>query len=141
MASHALCDAGDEAIAAAMYAFLRQFGMALGVGVGGSTFQNVMLRKLEDDGLAPAGTHGGAHAVSALLSAAGDAALRSKIVDAYVYGLRGVYGLYVGVSGLALLMSFLIRRVSMDRGLLSEHTRHTRHTQATGGGSIHGSGS
>ncbi|KAK1448470.1 major facilitator superfamily transporter, partial [Colletotrichum tamarilloi] len=92
MASHALCDKGDEAIATAMYAFLRQFGMAIGVGVGGSTFQNVMLRKLEDDGLAPAGTHGGAHAISSLFAATDDAELRSKIVDAYVYGLRGVYG-------------------------------------------------
>ncbi|KAI3528445.1 major facilitator superfamily transporter [Colletotrichum abscissum] len=125
MASHALCDKGDEAIAAAMYAFLRQFGMAIGVGVGGSTFQNVMLRKLEDDGLAPAGTHGGAHAISSLFAATDNAELRSKIVDAYVFGLRGVYGLYVGVSGLALLMSFLIRRVSLNRSLRSEHTMHT----------------
>ncbi|OHE90324.1 major facilitator superfamily transporter [Colletotrichum orchidophilum] len=136
MASHALCDEGDEAIAAAMYAFLRQFGMALGVGVGGSTFQNVMLLKLEDDGLAPAGTHGGTHAISAMLSAAGDVGPPSKIVDAYIYGLRGVYGLYVGVSGLALLMSFLIKSASMNRSLRSEHTMHT---QATGHGSIHGS--
>ncbi|KAK1656536.1 major facilitator superfamily domain-containing protein [Colletotrichum godetiae] len=136
MASQALCDKDDEAIAAAMYAFLRQFGMALGVGVGGSTFQNVVLRKLEDDGLAPAGTHGGTHALSAMLSAVGDAGLRSKIVDAYVYGLRGVYGLYVGVSGLALLMSLFIRSASMDRRLRTEHALHT---QVTGRGSIHGS--
>ncbi|KAG7073815.1 major facilitator superfamily transporter [Colletotrichum scovillei] len=139
MASQTLCDnKDDEAIAAAMYAFLRQFGMALGVGVGGSTFQNVMLLKLEADGMAPAGTHGGTHAVHAMLSTAGDAALRSKIVDAYVYGLRGVYGLYVGVSGLALLMSFLIKRVSLDRSLRSGHTKHI---QAKGHGSVHGSGS
>ncbi|KAK1498116.1 hypothetical protein CABS01_17040 [Colletotrichum abscissum] len=52
-----------------------------------------MLRKLEDDGLAPAGTHAGAHAISALFAATDNAELRSKIVDAYVYGLRGVYGL------------------------------------------------
>ncbi|OHE98670.1 major facilitator superfamily transporter [Colletotrichum orchidophilum] len=136
MASHALCDEGDEAIAAAMHAFLRQFGMALGVGVGGSTFQNVMLLKLGDDGLAPAGTHGGTHVISAMLSAAGDVGPPSKIVDAYIYGLRGVYGLYVGVSGLALLMSFLIKSPSMNRSLRSEHTMHT---QATGHGSIHGS--
>ncbi|KAK0367434.1 major facilitator superfamily transporter [Colletotrichum limetticola] len=121
-----------------MYAFLRQFGMALGVGVGGSTFQNVMLLKLEADGLAPAGTHGGTHAVHGMLSTAGDAALRSKVVDAYVYGLRGVYGLYVGISGLALLMSFLIKRVSLDRSLRSGHTMHA---QAKGHGSVHGSGS
>ncbi|KAG7038363.1 major facilitator superfamily transporter [Colletotrichum scovillei] len=138
MASQTLCDKDDEAIAAAMYAFFRQFGMALGVGVGGSTFQNVMLLKFEADGLAPAGTHGGTYAVHAMLSTTGDAALRSQIVDAYVYGLRGVYGLYVGVSGLALLMSFLIKRVSLDRSLRSGHTKHI---QAKGHGSVHGSGS
>ncbi|KAK2051268.1 MFS general substrate transporter [Colletotrichum caudatum] len=55
VASHALCNEGDEARAAAMYAFLRQFGMAVGVGVGGSVFQNVMRRKLEELGLVFAG--------------------------------------------------------------------------------------
>lgn len=115
MASQALCHKEDQAIAAAMYAFVRQFGMALGVGVGGSAFQNIMMLKLEDTGLGPAGTHGSRHDISAILSAAGDAELRSKILDAYVYGLRGVYGLYVGVSGLALLMSLFIKGVSMDR--------------------------
>ncbi|KAK2051467.1 hypothetical protein LY76DRAFT_397366 [Colletotrichum caudatum] len=126
MASHALCDEGDEAIAAAMYAFLRQSGMALGVGVGGSTFQNVMMLKLEGYGLASEGTYGATHAVSAMLSASRDAELRSKILDAYVYGLRGVYGLYVGVSGVAFLMSLLIKGVSMDKELPSEHRMHAK---------------
>ncbi|KAK1973688.1 hypothetical protein LZ30DRAFT_787584 [Colletotrichum cereale] len=107
-----------------MYAFLRQFGMALGVGIGGSTFQNVMLLKLERDGLAPAVTHGGTHAVAYMLSASNDAVLRSKILDAYVYGLRGVYGLYVGVSGAAFFMSLLIKRVLMNKALRPEHRVH-----------------
>ncbi|KAJ0336385.1 hypothetical protein KNSL1_013301 [Colletotrichum chrysophilum] len=124
MASHALCAEGDEAIAAAMYAFLRQFGMALGVGVGGSTFQNVMLLKLERDGLASSDAYGGTHAIAAMLSASTDAALQSKILDAYVYGLRGVYGLYVGVSGAAFLMSLFIKSVSLNKGLRSEHRVH-----------------
>ncbi|TDZ29238.1 Efflux pump FUS6 [Colletotrichum spinosum] len=124
MASHALCAEGDEAIAAAMYAFLRQFGMALGVGVGGSTFQNVMLLKLERDGLASSDAYGGTRAIAAMLSASTDAALQSKILDAYVYGLRGVYGLYVGVSGAAFLMSLFIKSVSLNKGLRSEHRVH-----------------
>ncbi|GKT61082.1 major facilitator superfamily transporter [Colletotrichum tofieldiae] len=128
MASHAICNEGDEGIAAAMYAFLRQFGMALGVGVGGSTFQNVMLLKLERNGLSAVDAHGGTDAVAAILSASSDPELRPKILDAYVYGLRGVYGLYVGMSGAALLMSLLIRGVSMNKGLLSERGIHVEET-------------
>ncbi|KAF4486601.1 Efflux pump FUS6 [Colletotrichum fructicola Nara gc5] len=124
MASQALCDEDDEALAAAMYVFFRQVGMALGVGVGGSVFQNVMLLKLARDGLAPAGTHGGTHAIAAMLSTSNDAVLRSKILDAYVYGLRGVYVLYVGVSGAAFLTSLLIKGVSMDRGLRAQKRVH-----------------
>ena len=50
-ATQALCDAGQEGRAASMYAFLRQFGMAVGVGVGGSVFQNTMSTKLAWEGL------------------------------------------------------------------------------------------
>ena len=45
-ATQAMCQPGDEGAAAAMYAFVRQFGMAIGVGIGGSTFQNAMSLKL-----------------------------------------------------------------------------------------------
>ncbi|OLN95815.1 putative MFS-type transporter C1399.02-like protein 1 [Colletotrichum chlorophyti] len=121
VASHAICDEGDEGVAAAMYAFLRQFGMALGVGIGGSTFQNVMLLKLENYGPLASGAQGGKQAAAAMLSTSADADVRSKILDAYIYGLRGVYGLHVGASGAALLMSLLIKGVSMNKGLQSEH--------------------
>ncbi|KAJ9129969.1 hypothetical protein NKR23_g12400, partial [Pleurostoma richardsiae] len=50
-ATQAMCGRGEEGRAAAMYAFLRQFGMAVGVGVGGSTFQNAMALKLGREGL------------------------------------------------------------------------------------------
>jgi predicted MFS family arabinose efflux permease len=50
-ASQAMCNRGEEGVAAAMYGFVRQFGMAVGVGVGGSAFQNLMALKLMWDGL------------------------------------------------------------------------------------------
>ncbi|KAL0933558.1 MFS-type transporter C1399.02-like protein 1 [Colletotrichum truncatum] len=121
MASQAICDDGDEGAAAAMYSFLRQFGMALGVGIGGSTFQNVMLLKLENYGSLGSDARGDTHAVAAMLRSSTDAELRAKILDAYVYGLRGVYGLYVGMSGAALLISLLIKRVPLKNELHSEH--------------------
>lgn len=40
-ATQAIAQPRDEAAAAAMYVFLRSFDMAMGVGVGGSVFQNV----------------------------------------------------------------------------------------------------
>ncbi|KAJ0364466.1 hypothetical protein COL26b_012494 [Colletotrichum chrysophilum] len=133
MASHALCEEGDESIAAGMYASLRQGGMALGVGVGGSIFQNVMQLKLERDGLPSAGTYGGTHAITSILSASTDDSMQSQILDAYVYGLRGVYGLYVGVSGAALLMSLLIKGVSLDK---ESRSKHRVHATAVGHNSI-----
>uniref|UniRef100_L2GGU9 Efflux pump antibiotic resistance n=1 Tax=Colletotrichum fructicola (strain Nara gc5) TaxID=1213859 RepID=L2GGU9_COLFN len=133
MASHALCEEGDESIAAGMYASLRQGGMALGVGVGGSIFQNVMQLKLERDGLPSAGSYGGTHAITSILSASTDDGMQSQILDAYVYGLRGVYGLYVGVSGAALLMSLLIKRVSLDK---ESRSKHRVHATAVGHNSI-----
>jgi hypothetical protein len=49
-ATQARCKPKEEGLAAAMYGFLRQFGMALGVGVGTSAFQNTMSLKLGWEG-------------------------------------------------------------------------------------------
>src|SRR5262249_10860851 len=45
-APQAICLPRDEASAASMYVFLRSFGGAIGVGIGGAVFQNVMKIKL-----------------------------------------------------------------------------------------------
>ncbi|KAK8002396.1 hypothetical protein PG989_002115 [Apiospora arundinis] len=50
-ATQAMCKPGEEGAAAGMYGFVRQFGTAVGVGIGGSAFQNVMAKKLEWEGL------------------------------------------------------------------------------------------
>ena len=41
----------DAGRAAAMYAFMRTLGMSIGVAIGGTTFQNVMIKKLDELGL------------------------------------------------------------------------------------------
>jgi predicted MFS family arabinose efflux permease len=41
----------DAGRAAAMYAFMRTLGMSIGVAVGGTVFQNVMIKKLDELGL------------------------------------------------------------------------------------------
>jgi predicted MFS family arabinose efflux permease len=50
-AAQAISRGGEQGAAAAMYAFARQFGMALGVGVGGYVFQNVISLRLQQAGL------------------------------------------------------------------------------------------
>ncbi|KAH8197850.1 hypothetical protein TruAng_007997 [Truncatella angustata] len=50
-ACQALAKPGDIAAAAATYGFARQFGTAVGVAVGSTTFQNVMAMKLRWEGI------------------------------------------------------------------------------------------
>ncbi|UQC91444.1 uncharacterized protein CLUP02_16979, partial [Colletotrichum lupini] len=76
-----------------------------------------ILRKLEDNSLALVSTYAGTYTISALFTITNDAKLRFKIVNTYIYGLRGIYKLYISISGLALLISFLIRRVLLNRSL------------------------
>lgn len=121
-ASQAVCVPGDEGAAAAMYAFLRSFGMALGVGIGGSVFQNVMKIKLRDLNL-PMDIATNAEAfVNALRQSQPGATLRrANVLDAYVYGFRGVFSFFCGLAGLALVVSTLIKHVKIDKELVTEH--------------------
>ncbi|KAK0373211.1 MFS-type transporter [Colletotrichum limetticola] len=119
-ASQAACKPGAESAAAAMYAFARQFGMAVGVGVGGSVFQNIFGLQLDSYGLPADGTARGQSNTAEILGAVTDDETRVRILHACVRGLHGVYGLYVGLSGAALLMSLPIRKFNMDRALVTE---------------------
>lgn len=120
-AAQAMCKEGEEGLAAAMYGFLRQFGMALGVGVGGSTFQNVMLLKLEREGLSADIAMQSKSFIAELLRLPDDSVFKIQVLDAYVFGFRGVYAVYVAVSGVALLLSFLIKRFDMNEELNTDH--------------------
>lgn len=122
-ATQAMCKPGEEGSAAAMYGFLRQFGTAIGVGVGGSAFQNVMALKLSWDGL-PADIAKNAEAFVGQLWALPDGAEKSAILDAYVFGFRGVYGLYAGIAGVAFFVSLLIKQYDMNKEIDTEHRLH-----------------
>ncbi|KAK1449588.1 hypothetical protein CCUS01_11471, partial [Colletotrichum cuscutae] len=97
---------------------------------------NVILLKLKADSLILIGIYKSTYTIHNILSTASDTTLRSKVVNIYIYSLRGVYRLYISISGLAFLISFLIKRVLLIRSLRSGHTIHA---QAKGYGSIHGS--
>ena len=57
IAIQAVSNDEDAGRAAAMYAFMRSLGMSIGVAVGGSVFQNVMINKLAELGLPEAIAH------------------------------------------------------------------------------------
>lgn len=122
-ATQAMCSAGDEGHAAAMYLFLRQFGAAVGVGVGGTTFQNVMARQLEWLGLsADIATEAEAY-VTKLHGLPDGSDFKDKVLEAYRAGFAGVFEVYLGVSAVALILSVLfIKHHSLDKTLSTQHT-------------------
>ncbi len=131
-ATQAMCLPGDEGNAAATYLFLRQLGAAVGVGTGGSVFQNVMAAQLARDGLPRAVAEQAEGLVTELLAAAADdadelalqegARVRVLLLAAYDAGFTGVFALYLGTAAAALLLSLLfIRHFPLDKVLGSEH--------------------
>jgi len=120
-ATQALCSTGLEGNAASMYAFLRQFGMALGVGVGSSVFQNSMSIKLIWEGLSPAiATQSEAFITNISILPEGSL-FKEQVLDAYSYGFRGVYILFTAISGVGFLLSLFIKQVDMMKEIKTEH--------------------
>lgn len=121
-AAQAICGAGDEAAAAAAYAFMRHFGTALGVGIGGSAFQNFMARGLDGAPEALSAWAANAEGWLPLLLAMDPASPeRATILAGYVDGFRGVFRVYLAISGAAMLASLLVGQYDMNKDLVSEH--------------------
>jgi hypothetical protein len=123
-ATQAIALPRDEAAAAAMYAFLRSFGMALGVGISGSVFQNIMKLKLEQYGLSAEIARNAEAYISVLHTLPDGSVFKSKVIESYVYGLRGVYGLFCGLAGVAGLTCLIIRHFDLNKELETEHKLH-----------------
>lgn len=120
-AAQAMSDEGEQGEAAAMYAFVRQFGMALGVVVGGCVFQNVMSSGLERAGLDAGIAKVSEAFVAELHQMPTDSLFKSQIIDAYSFGLKGNYLLFTSISGVALLLSTLMKHCNMAEQVISEH--------------------
>ena len=119
-ATQAIALPGDEAQAAAMYAFLRSFGMALGVGIGGSVFQNVMMIKLDEFNLPDTIARNAETYIHAIWSQPRTAET-DLILDSFVYGFRGVFGLLCAIAGVGLVSSFFIQKFNLNKELVTEH--------------------
>ncbi|KAH9904889.1 major facilitator superfamily transporter [Xylariomycetidae sp. FL2044] len=121
-ASQAMCQPGEESSAAAMYAFTRQFGAALGVGIGGTTFQNVMKLKLKWEGL-PLEIAENAEAYVSKAAELTDAAVKQAIRDAYRFGFVGIFYVYLGLSVVALILCLLLlKNFDLNKELQSNHS-------------------
>lgn len=126
-ACQALAKPGDVAAAAATYGFARQLGTAVGVSVGSTTFQNVMALKLRWQGLSADIAYNAEEYMAELRKLPDDGAARRRIVDSYVFGFLGVWGVFLGIAGVVFLLSFLIRASVLDKAVESEHTlEHSR---------------
>lgn len=121
-ATQAMCQEGDEGHAAAMYLFIRQIGAAIGVGVGGTTFQNVMLLKLEWEGLPTAIAHDAEAFLLKLARLSPEDEFRRRVTDAYIFGFGGVFQVYLGVAAVSLIISLVfIKHFTLNKALSSEH--------------------
>jgi EmrB/QacA subfamily drug resistance transporter len=116
----AIANASDHARAASMYAFCRTLGMTVGVAIGGTVFQNIMSTKLSSLHLSTKIAHNAEGFITVLKKLREDDPVREWALEAYVAGFRGVFGVIAGVSGMGLLVSFVIRRHGMDRILESK---------------------
>lgn len=119
-ATQAIALPGDEAQAAAMYAFLRSLGMALGVGFGGSVFQNIMIIKLKQLDL-PTTIARNAEAYISVVWGNPRTPDTAKILTSYTYGIDGVFGLFCGIAGLAGLATLFIGKFDLNKALVTEH--------------------
>lgn len=122
-AAQAMCRPREEGHAAAMYAFVRQLGTAVGVAAGGNAFQNVQRLKLSWEGL-PLGIADASEAFLPQLLALPEGDFKTKVMSSYLFGFKGVFQVYLGISGVAFFVSLLIRHRDLDKSLDSCHALH-----------------
>ncbi|KAI1326474.1 major facilitator superfamily transporter [Xylariaceae sp. FL0255] len=119
--AQAMCKDGDEGKAAAMYIFFRQFGIAVGVGIGGTTFQNALKTKLLQYGL-PAAIAYQADTYIPILRGLPEGPKKAGITDSYSFGFQVVSATWLAISVLAFsLCVVFVRHADMNRKLASEH--------------------
>ena len=113
----------DLAFAVAMFAFFRAFGQAIGVAIGGTIFQNQMKVKLAAYPLlAPRASEYAADAsslVQIIKSMQGGIA-KDQLIQSYADSLKTVWAVMCGLAFVALLSSFFIESLDINRALETE---------------------
>ena len=116
----ALVDGKDVGYAAAMYTFLRTFGMCIGVAIGGTVFQNRLSVHLEKANL-PVEVARSATAFVSTLKQIPPSAQKTAFVLAYSLSFRDLFQVLTGIAGLGAILSLCIKKASMDKYLESDH--------------------
>ncbi|KAM7215617.1 Major facilitator superfamily domain containing protein [Rhypophila decipiens] len=118
-------DIRDTAQAVSMFIFLRQFGICLGVSVGGTVFDNILLGAIErraglahDVALTIARNSA---AFSSHLNALPEGDQKTALLDAYVEGFHAIFYLLLALAAFSLLLSFFIKHHDMNKQLDSQH--------------------
>ena len=114
----------DSGYAATMFAFFRAFGQAVGVAVGGVIFQNQIQKRLLTYPLLAGNAHAYSQDASGLvqiIKALPDGSLeKAQLREAYTWALKYVWIVLCVLAGIALISSFWIEALALDRALDTE---------------------
>ena len=123
-ATQASADQADVAFAAAMYTFARSFGQSIGVAVGGTIFQTQLRIKLATyPSLISNSTQLAQDAttlVQVIKAMPKTQPERKMLVDAYADSMKIVWVTMAGLAFVALLLSTLTERLSINERQLTE---------------------
>ena len=112
----------DGGRAAAMYAFMRSVGMAIGVAISGSVFQNLMSTKLLQLDLEVSIAKNAESYIPTLRQlAATNPSAAALVLEAYMHGFWGVFVTMTGSCGLGLVSSLLITHRELHTSLNSQY--------------------
>ncbi|KAI1828710.1 MFS general substrate transporter [Xylaria intraflava] len=127
IATQAISSARDVAYAVSMFTFLRQFGMCIGVAIGGTVFQNVLLHALERRGFPyDVAIEAAREASSFPLAAMPDGPTKTAFLDSFVEGFHGIFYFLLALAAVCFILSFFIKHHDMNKQLESEHQLEER---------------
>ncbi|KAG8627753.1 hypothetical protein KVT40_003626 [Elsinoe batatas] len=128
----------DAASAVALFTFMRTFGQAIGVAVGGVVFQNAIRKQIASRPLIAMNAAQWAADSSALVQVIHgmpEGQIKMDLIESYADALKVVRAVCCGFAGLALLLTFLIKEFSLDRQLGSKQQFvDSRRTSSEGAG-------
>lgn len=123
----------DMAWAVTMFAFLRAFGQAVGVAVGGVIFQNQMKKELLKYPLLASNATEYSKNASGLVQIIKEmpaGLAKSQLLESYTVGFRYVCIVMCALAGVAMIASFFTKALPLDRELETEQGFRDQHRVA-----------
>ncbi|KAI9660131.1 MAG: hypothetical protein M1821_001483 [Bathelium mastoideum] len=124
MAVQAAATSADQGYAATMYAFFRSSGQAVGVAIGGVIFQNQVRKRLMTYPLLAASAEAYSRDASGLVqiikAMPNGSPQKYQLQEAYTWALKYVWIVLCVLGGIALVSSFWVEGLPLDRALETE---------------------